>query len=135
MANKFSVTVVGGYNAAPEVLFVSSNTKRVHYTSALDVWALACLAAEIGRRGRPLFFTPKGRDGIRGAIIEKLGSPPVEISDKYRWPVTKVSFPAKEIHWGLWEGDDAKMLFQQALRYDMYMRPTMESIVQAFKSY
>ena len=43
LARQLSVTVVGGYNAAPEILFVAASTRVAHYTYALDVWAFACV--------------------------------------------------------------------------------------------
>ena len=78
-----------------------------------------------------MFWNSKGRDGIKDKILDMFGSPPAAMSEKYRWCGTQGRICQVDMPCGLWRGDDVALLrLQQALRYDMYSRPTMESIVQ-----
>ncbi len=134
-ADKLSVDVVGGYNAAPEIVFVAATVKRAHYTYALDVWAFACIALEIGSGGVPPFMNRRGRDGIKDRILHMFGSRLADVSRSHQWSGDHDRLASDEIPWGLWRGDKrAMVVIHQALLYNMYRRPTMQACRQAFDS-
>lgn len=132
IAERLSIAVVGGYNAPPEIVFVEPGLERAHHTAALDVWCFGCFALEIGCEGVPPFLSQRGRAGIKDKILDMFGSPPDEVSCRYRWVGVHGRRASAQIQWGLWRGLSMMLPIQQALRYDMCRRPTMSVLRQAF---
>ena len=78
------VHVVGGYNAAPELLLVRLGVAEGSYTTAIDVWAFACVALEAGCQGEPPFYSTKGRRGIIDKVLKTIGNPPEDLVKLHR---------------------------------------------------
>ena len=78
------VLVVGGYNAAPELLLVRPGVAEGSYTTAIDVWAFACVALEAGCQGEPPFYSTKGRRGIIDKVLQTIGNPPEDLVKLHR---------------------------------------------------
>ena len=129
-----SITIVGGYNCPPEIVFLPTSTKRAVYTSAVDVWCFGCIAIEIGAGGQPPFANPRGRQGLRDKIIDLFGTPLPDIVKKYGWVDVPERPSVESINWGLWHCDRHRATLQHTLRYDMTRRPDMQTVFLAFSS-
>ena len=133
VSREMCVYIVGGFNCPPEVAFLPPSTKSTHYTCAVDVWAFACVALEVGNGGRPPFQNPNGRAGIRDRILNYFGTPPSEMACKYGWVNLGDQAALQRLSWGVWADARYRAIIQQALRYDMERRPSMSDCHSVFR--
>ncbi len=126
-----SACVVGGCNAAPELLF--TRKPLCTYSAAIDVWAWACVTVEIAT-GTPLFCCDE-RVLLGQAIRRRLGEPASAVVRKYDWKLDgSRAFPVKEVRWDALVGAHAQLI-RPCFRYDFLERPSSEQCLATIARY